>query len=414
MKEYMGMNHSRRSLIKATTGGLILSSVTGSLSAYAQGSDAPEKKEVKIGFIPLTDSASVIMAAVKGLDKKYGVSIVLSKEASWAAIRDKLINGEIDYAHCLYGLPLAVQLGLTGEKKDMAILMGLNHNGQAITLSNQLKAQGVKDGSSLAAAIKRGGREYKFAQTYPTGTHAMWLYYWLAAHEINPMSASKIITVPPPQMIANMQVGNMDGYCVGEPWNARAVIYDIGFTVTTSQAICADHPEKVLTATDAFVRKHPNTTRAVMAAILEASRAIDANPSEAAQVIRDKAYVNTELKVIEGRMLGQYEDGLGNKWQDKSPMRFSGNGAVNMPYVSDSMWFMSQFKRWGLLKTEVDYLAVAKQVNRVDLFKEAAALAKMAVPKDEFRSLKFMDGKLWDARTTAATAAYVNAFKVKI
>ena len=154
--------------------------------AWAQGSDAPEKKEVKIGFIPLTDCASVVIASVMEFDEKYGIKIVPSKEASWAAVRDKLVNGELDAAHVLYGLVYGVQMGIGGPKKDMAVLMTLNHNGQAITLSNQLKDKGAIDGATLKALIDKEKREYTFAQTFPTGTHAMWLYYWLAAHGINP------------------------------------------------------------------------------------------------------------------------------------------------------------------------------------------------------------------------------------
>src|SRR3954463_5148605 len=162
--------------------------------AWAAGSDAPEKKEVKIGFIPLTDFASVVMANLKGFDQKHGITITPSKEASVAAVRDKLVNGELDASHVLYGLIYGVQMGIGGPKKDMAVLMNLNHNGQAITLSKKLNEKGVKDGASLKALMDKEKREYTFAQTFPTGTHAMWIYYWLAANGINPFSDAKIIT----------------------------------------------------------------------------------------------------------------------------------------------------------------------------------------------------------------------------
>jgi nitrate/nitrite transport system substrate-binding protein len=224
---------------------------------HAQGSDAPEKKEVKIGFIPLTDCASVVMASVLGFDKKYGVKIIPTKEASWAGVRDKLVNGELDFAHVLYGLVYGVHLGLGGPKKDMAVLMTLNHNGQAITLSKKLADKGAVDGAGLAKLMAAEKREYTFAQTFPTGTHAMWLYYWLAANGIDPMKDAKVITVPPPQMVANMRVGNMDGFCVGEPWNHRAIMDGIGFTATTTQDIWKDHPEKVLGTTSSSSRNTP-------------------------------------------------------------------------------------------------------------------------------------------------------------
>jgi nitrate/nitrite transport system substrate-binding protein len=155
-------------------------------AAWAAGSDAPEKPEVKIGFIPLTDCASVAIAAEKGFDKKYGLKIVPSKEASWAGVRDKLVNGELDASHVLYGMMYGLQLGVGGPKKDMAVLMSLNNNGQAITLNNQIKAKGVTDGAGLAKLVKAEPKEWTFAQTFPTGTHAMWLYYWMGAYGIDP------------------------------------------------------------------------------------------------------------------------------------------------------------------------------------------------------------------------------------
>ena len=229
------------------------------VGAWAAGSDKPEKTEVKIGFIPLTDCSSVVMASVMEFDKKYGIKIVPSKEASWAAVRDKLVNGELDAAHVLYGLVYGLQLGVSGPKKDMAILMNLNHNGQAITLSSKLHEKGVTDGASLKKLIDAEKREYTFAQTFPTGTHAMWIYYWLATYGIHPFKDVKAIVVPPPQMVANMRVGNMDGFCVGEPWGNRAIVDKIGWTVETTQGIWKDHPEKTLGCQAEFVEKNPNT-----------------------------------------------------------------------------------------------------------------------------------------------------------
>ena len=323
------------------------------------GSDAPEKKEVKIGFIPLTDCASVVVASVMKFDEKYGIRIVPTKEASWAAVRDKLVNGELDAAHVLYGLVYGVQTGIGGPKKDMSVLMTLNNNGQAITLSNQLKDKGVTTGEALKKLVDTEKRDYTFAQTFPTGTHAMWLYYWLAAHGINPMTDVKTITVPPPQMVANMRVGNMDGYCVGEPWNARAIYDKIGFTEATTQDIWKDHPEKVLGTTGEFVQKYPNTSRAMIMAVLEASKYIDvmANRRKVAEIIADKSYVNCPVEVIDQRLAGKYENGLGKRWDDPNYMKFYNDGFVNFPYLSDGMWFMTQHRRWGLLKDDPDYLA---------------------------------------------------------
>jgi nitrate/nitrite transport system substrate-binding protein len=312
----------------------------------------------------------------------------------------------------LYGLVYGVHLGIGGPKKDMAVLMNLNHNGQAVTLSRKLYDKGVKDGASLAAQIKKEKGEYTFAHTFPTGTHAMWIYYWLATYGINPFTDVKTITVPPPQMVANMRVGNMDGYCVGEPWNYRAIVDKIGFTAETTQGIWKDHPEKVLGCTAEFVQKNPNTARAMTAAIIDSGRWIDAslaNRQKTAEIVADKSYVNTDKEVIVARMLGRYDNGIGKVWDDPNAMKFYNDGYVTYPFLSDGMWFLTQHRRWGLLKQDVDYLAIAKQVNRLENYKQAAELAKASMPNDPMRTTKFIDGVVWDGRNAAQYAA---AFKV--
>lgn len=381
---------------------------------WAAGSDAPEKKEIRVGFIPLTDCASVVMAAVQKFDEKYGIKIIPSKEASWASVRDKLVSGELDAAHVLYGLVYGVHLGIGGPKKDMANLMTLNNNGQAITLANQLHEKGVTDGASLKAVVAASpAGTYTFAQTFPTGTHAMWLYYWLAANDIHPFQDVKAIVVPPPQMVANMRVGNMHGYCVGEPWNQRAIVDKIGFTAATTQDIWTDHPEKILGTTAEWVAKHPNSARALTAAVLEASRwidASDANRTTTAQTIAARSYVNTDVDVILGRMLGRYENGLGKTWDDPNFMKFFNDGAVNYPYLSDGMWFLTQHRRWGLLDHDPDYLGVATAINRIDIFEQAAAAAGVSLPSSPMRSHTLIDGVVWDGSDPAAYAA---GFKIK-
>ena len=408
------VNENRRSFLRQSIAGAfgaaaMLNIMPAGLRnmAYAAGSDAPEITEVKVGFIPLTDCAPIVVAAEMGFDKKYGIKIIPSKEASWAAIRDKTVNGELHAAHVLYGLVYGVQMGIGGQQKDMAVLMTLNHNGQGITLSNQLKDKGVKDGKSLKRVMANENRDFTFAQTFPTGTHAMWLNYWLAANGINPVKDVKNIVVPPPQM-----VGNMDGYCVGEPWNARAIYDKLGFTVATTQDIWVDHPEKVLGTTADFVAKNPNTARALMMAILEASKYIDAtaNRAKVAEMIAAKSYVNAPKDVILGRFLGDYDNGIGKKWKDPNFMKFYDDGKVPFPYLSDGMWFLTQHKRWGMLKSDPDYLAIAKKVNQIELYSQAASQVGVSVPKDPLRSSKLMDGTVWDGKDPKAYAA---AFKIK-
>ena len=382
--------------------------------AWAAGSDAPEKKEVRIGFIPLTDCASVVMAAVNKFDEKYGIKIIPTKEASWALVRDKLVNGELDAAHVLYGLIYGVHMGIGGPKKDMANLMTINNNGQGLSLSRQLADKGATDLNSLVALMKKEPRDYTFAQTFPTGTHAMWLYYWLASAGVNPLRDVKSVVVPPPQMVANARVGNMDGFSVGEPWNHRGIMDGVSIHAASSQDVWKDHPEKILATTAEFAKNNPNTCRAMIMAVLEASRWIDAsnaNKMRMADVVAQKSYINTNVNVINERILGRYQNGLGKSWDDPNHMKFFNDGAVNFPYLSDGMWFMTQHKRWGLLKDHPDYLAMAKQINRIDLYTEAATQVKVNVPKSPMRSSKLIDGVVWDGSNPAK---YADGFKVKV
>ncbi|MCW5634659.1 MAG: ABC transporter substrate-binding protein [Rubrivivax sp.] len=418
------MSEERRQFIKSSAAALAAGATGASVhaGAWAAGSDAPEKKEVRVGFIPLTDCASVVMASVLKFDEKHGVRIVPSKEASWAGVRDKLVSGELDMAHVLVGLVYGVHLGIGGPKKDMAVLMTLNNNGQGITLSRSLADRGAADLEGLARrvlagkgaegvaakeAAREGARgaaregELTFAQTFPTGTHAMWLYYWLASAGIHPFADTRVVTVPPPQMVANMRAGAVHGFSVGEPWNHRALIDGVGISAATSQDVWPDHPEKVLGTTGEFVQKHPNTCRAVVSAVLEASRWIDAgarNQRKMAETIAAREFVNTSVEAISPRILGHYQNGLGRTWADPHHLRFFADGAVNYPYLSDGMWFLTQHKRWGLLKDHPDYLGVARAVNQVDLYAQAASALGVSLPKEPMRASRLIDGVVWDGR----------------
>lgn len=390
-----------------------MSEVMTARGAWLAGSDAPELEVVTVGFLPTTDCASIVIAAMKGFDEKYGIKFLLSKEASWAAVRDKLINGELHASHALYGLIYGVHLGIGGLRENMSVLMSLNQNGQAITLSNALREQGVTDGESLARLIARGDKTYTFAHTFPTGTHAMWLYYWLASLGVHPLKDLQSVVLPPPQMVSNMRFGSMDGFCAGEPWNQRAIMDGVGFTAATSQQIWADHPEKVLGCTAEFSQAYPNTARAMICAILEASQWIDASPanrSETADIVASCSFVSTDVDVIRSRMLGQYENGLGAQWNERHCMKFCDGGAANFPYLSDGMWFMTQQRRWGMLKSDPDYLSVAREVHRLDLYREAAQQLKLAVSVGEMRASTLIDGVVWDGRDPAA---YVAGFDIR-
>lgn len=380
--------------------------------AWVAGSDAPEKSVLDLGFMALTDSASLIVAATQGFAQPHGLTLNLQRQASWATLRDKLLCGELDAAQTLYGQIYGIHLGLSGPATDMAILMGLCQNGQAINLSEPLKQSGVTSAEALAQRARQSSAKLTFAHTFPTGTHAMWLNYWLASHGIHPLEDVNTVIVPPSQMVAHLKAARIDGFCAGGPWGALAVDEHLGFTVATSQMIWADHPEKVLGVTREFVEQYPNTARALTMAVLEASRFIDENEENkrsTAQLISGSDYIDAPLSAIEPRFLGHYQDGLGHAWLDANPLRFFANGEVNMPWLSDGMWFMTQFRRWGLLKEDPDYLAVAQQIHQLDLYRQAAEALGISVPASALRSSTLLDGTLWDG---SDPAAYARSFAI--
>jgi nitrate/nitrite transport system substrate-binding protein len=289
----------------------------------------------------------------------------------------------------------------------MAVLMGLAQNGQSISLSASLKAAGVTNPEALRNGVRQSGARLTLAHTFPTGTHALWLYYWLAANGIHPLQDVRTLVLPPSQMVANLRAGRIDGFCAGEPWGAQAIAEGVGFTLATSQSIWPDHPEKVLGCTRTFVEQYPNTARALVMAILEASRFIDQsleNRRSTAQLIAGREYVDAPLAAIESRFLGAYDDGLGNAWTDMHPLRFFADGAANMPYLSDGLWFMTQLRRWGLLRQDPNYQDIAQQVQQTDLYRQAAEALGMPVPQSPLRSATLMDGTTWDGSDPAAYA----------
>src|SRR6187399_2862711 len=276
------MKQSRRGFIKTTAATAAAGILAGVPKGWAGGiyaDDSPETPDVRFGIIALTDCSSIVMAHELGLFKKYGIESVISKEASWAVIRDKLSLGENQATHMLIGMPLASTMGLAGSPvKPMVIPWLLNRNGQAITLNNKLKQAGVRTPAALKPLVDKAraaGDPLSFAMTFPPGTHAMWMRYWLASGGIHPDKDVSLITIPPPQMVANMKVDKMDGFCVGEPWNARAIADGIGYTAVTTQQIWKDHPEKVLAFTEEFAEKNPKTVKAILRAVTESSQYID-------------------------------------------------------------------------------------------------------------------------------------------
>jgi nitrate/nitrite transport system substrate-binding protein len=367
---------------------------------------------IKIGFIPLTDSASVVMAQELGLYKKYGVDVVVEKQASWANVRDKLLVGELAAAHCLFGMPFSVYEGIGGPKgKELKVAMLLSENGQATTLSAaEFPGVGYGDLPGLKAAVEalKGKKEVTFAMTFPGGTHDLWLRYELAAAGVD-LSTIKVITIPPPQMVANMKVGTMDGYNVGEPWGGVAVKQNVGFTWLATQDLWKDHPEKALVFNPEFVAAHRDQVKAIMKAVLEASVYVDdpKNKAAVAKIIGGPAYVNAPADVIDARLSGSYDLGstLGQKTFADDTMKFSDGGKVNFPRLSYGIWFQAQYARFypDKMAGAEDFQAVAKKLILQDLYTEVAKEMKLPVPADDMKPITMkLDGVVFDPKAPMA------------
>jgi nitrate/nitrite transport system substrate-binding protein len=386
-------------------------------SSFKTNATPPVNDPIKLGFIPLTDCSPIVMAKELGLFKKYGVEVIVTKETSWANVRDKILTGELDGAHCLYTMPFSVYTGVGGKAgSEMKIAMMLNVNGQAITLSNDFCGKvGFKQMNKVTpvvAAKLKAEKEVTFAMTFPGGTHDLWLRNWMSLAGLN-QKAVKIITIPPPQMVANMKVGNMDGYCVGEPWGGVAVKQGIGFTQIASQDIWKDHPEKALVVNKEFSEKRREDLKKVMKAILEACIWLDnpANRKKAAAIIGKAPYVNAPADVIEGRLMGDYNLGCnqGVEVYDKDYMLFYKGGTVNYPRKSYAIWAMAQYVRFGYLKEEPNYQAIADKLILQDLYEEVAKSMKIKIPTDDMKPFSLtMDKTVFNP---ANPSAYLKVVK---
>ena len=377
--------------------------------------DGPEVKDLKFGMIALTDCSPIVIAHEKGFFKKYGINSTVSKGASWAAIRDALSNGDIQGTHMLTGMPIASTMGLLGSpKRPMVIPWLLNRNGQSITLAKVYKGKVQDDPKALKPFVdeaKAKGVPLTFAMTFPPGTHAMWTRYYLGAGGIHPDRDIALITIPPAQMVANMKIGKMDGFCVGEPWNARSIADDIGFTSLNTQDIWKDHPEKACAFTADFAEKNPKTVKAVLKALHEASIWLDNldNRPEQAEIVSRPTYINCPKELILGRMLGDYDFGDGRKKKDPNYMIFHDRNC-NYPQAKYAIWFLSQYRRWGLVDEPPDYAGIAKQVMRADIYEEAMKEIGYAHGGPSMAPETLFDGVVFDP---AKPEDYAKSFAIK-
>jgi nitrate/nitrite transport system substrate-binding protein len=420
------INPTRRAFLKKSAAtATVLTAARTLLPSGAMAASGPEIDAAKLGFIALTDSSPLIIAKEKGLFAKYGVgNVEVLKQASWGATRDNLVLGSagngIDGAHVLTPMPYLMTLGTITQNKPlpMKILARLNLDGQGISVSKEYADLKVGLDASLLkdafAKKKAAGAAAKIAVTFPGGTHDLWMRYWLAAGGIDPNKDVETIIVPPPQMVANMKVGTVDAFCVGEPWNAQLVAQGLGYSAVTTGELWSKHPEKSLALRADFTEKNPKTTEAILMAVMEAQQwcDADANKDEMADLVSKREWFNVKKADIIGRLKGEFDYGNG-KVVSASPhaMKFW-RDAASFPFKSHDAWFLAENMRWGKVKGDTDIAALIAKVNGADTWRAAAkAIGITDVPASDSRGVEtFFDGKTFDP---ADPKAYLDSLSIK-
>lgn len=340
-------------------------------------------RTLRLGFMPLIDCAPLIAAVRLGLDRKYGLRLQLRRQASWAAVRDRLLAGELDAVHALAGLVYGIETGIGGPRAELAVLLTLNQNGQGISLSTSL-ADGMAQGTPLRELLTARRQAPVFAQTFPTGTHAMWLNQWLASQGVDPLTSVRSVTLPPPLMPEALASGELDGYCAGEPWASAAGVSGGGRRVVRSGEIWPGHPEKVLACRRDFADAQPDTVVALTAAVLEACRWMEApaHRLQAVEWLADPDVIGLPAERIAACLLAD------DAQASSTALRFHDDGRVNFPWLSDGVWFLRQFRRWKLLAAATDDLdeAHVARIHRIDTYRQAAEWVGVTVPLVETRS----------------------------
>jgi nitrate/nitrite transport system substrate-binding protein len=416
----------RRFLKTVSASAATLAAARALLPHGALAASGPEVSSARLGFIALTDSSPLIIAKEKGLFEKYGVGgVEVLKQASWGATRDNLVLGSagdgIDGAHILTPMPYMMTLGTItqGTPVPMTILCRLNLDGQGISVAQTYADLKVgTDASALKEAFakkKAEGAMAKVAVTFPGGTHDLWMRYWLAAGGIDPDKDVETIVVPPPQMVANMKVGTMDAFCVGEPWNAQLVSQGIGYSALTTGELWSKHPEKSLALRSDFVSQNPKAAEAILMAVMEAQQwaDADANKEELADIVSKRQWFNVKKEDILGRLKGDIDYGNG-KTVSASPllMKFWRDQA-SFPFKSHDAWFLAENIRWGKIKPDTDINALVGQVNGAELWKAAAKTLGVAdIPGNDSRGVEtFFDGKVFDPENPKA---YLDSLAIKV
>ena len=392
----------RRSFLRAVGGGTAMAAIASlfplaaAKEAFAEGSGALEKTKLKVGFIPITCATPIIMAHPLGYYAKHGLDVEVVKTAGWAVVRDKALAGEYDAAHMLSPMPLAISLGAGSNPIPWTMPAVENINGQAITLATRHKDK--RDPKSW--------KGFRFAVPFDYSMHNYLLRYYLAENGIDPDRDVSIRSVPPPEMVANLRADNIDGFLAPDPVNQRAVYDGVGFIHLLSKEIWDGHPCCAFSASREFVTTKPNTYKALLKAILDATAYArkTENRKEIAAAIAPTNYLNQPLTVVEQVLTGTYADGLGNVVRDPQRIDFD-----PFPYESFAIWILTQMKRWGQIKGDVNYAGVAREVF---LATDATRLMKevgLTPPASTSKSFSVM-GKAFDP---AKPEAYIQSFPIR-
>ncbi|TWA99735.1 CmpA/NrtA family ABC transporter substrate-binding protein [Bradyrhizobium stylosanthis] len=421
---------SRRQLLKAagsTAALLAAAKLNFPAGAFAQDA-GPEVKGAKLGFIALSDAGPLFVAKDKGLFAKYGVPDVdVQKQASWGTTRDNLVLGSegngIDGAHILTPMPYLISAGKVTQNNQptpMYILARLNLDAQCISVAKEYADLKLgTDAAPFKAALekkKASGKSVKAAMTFPGGTHDLWIRYWLAAGGIDPDKDIETIVVPPPQMVANMKVGTMDCFCVGEPWNLQLVHQDIGYTAVNTGEIWNKHPEKSFGMRAAFVDKYPKATKAILMAVLEAQQWADKaeNKQELATIMAKRQWINCPVEDVYDRTAGKFDYGNGKVVENSPHIMKYWRDFASYPFQSHDLWFLTEDIRWGKYEANFDTKALIAKVNREDMWRDAAktlGVAAADIPASTSRGKEtFFDGKVFDPENPAA---YLKSLAIK-
>jgi nitrate/nitrite transport system substrate-binding protein len=389
-------------LLGASTVAAALASVfpIAAAKALAQDKVGPlEKRDLKVGFIPITCATPIIMAEPMGFYKKQGLNVQVVKASGWAMIRDLSINRETDATHMLTPMPLAITMGVGSQAVPYVMPAVENINGQAITLATKHK------GVTRARDMKG----FKFAVPFDYSMHNFLLRYVLAEDGVDPDKEVQIRVVPPPEMVANLRAGNLDGYLAPDPFNQRAVYEEIGFIWMLSKDIWPGHPCCAFAATREFAERAPNTFQALVRALLAATEYAHepSHRKEIARAIAPKNFLNQPPEVVEQVLTGVFPDGLGNTRTVPDRIDFD-----PFPYHSMAIWILTQMKRWGYVKGDVDYKKIAEQVYTATETREAMKAMGLKPPSQNSITHTFALGKtrLFDPERPEA---YLKSFAIR-